>query len=231
MGTQVVWEENQPLGVGLALILSTPRAEVVQSNSSVCLILSPTHIPSLHRTRFQFSHQKAFQHVRLTSPGRASGSRTLDLDTCPQKCAAAPAVKMELLLPVLEEATKPKGNKLENRLQDKDDGKDVIANLQGFIKNLGCGHRSGVRRQLSWGAFCLQTPPALLSPATHFPAPDKRLQPWALSDGKCPREESQCFRECTDCISAWPQPSWFTGCFKKQDPVWNHCIFQSGSIL
>lgn len=64
---------------------------------------------------------------------------------CLWKPAAGPTVRSELLLPVLEEATKPKGNKLENRLQDKDNGEDVIANLQGFIKDLGCGHRTGIR--------------------------------------------------------------------------------------
>lgn len=37
---------------------------------------------------------------------------------------------------VLEEAAKPEGNKLENRFQDKDNSEDVIANLQGFVKNL-----------------------------------------------------------------------------------------------
>lgn len=70
------------------------------------------------------------------------------MGNCLQTPAAAPVAKMELLLPVLEEATEPKGDKLENRLQDKDNGEDVIANLQGFIKNLGCGHRTGVRRWL-----------------------------------------------------------------------------------
>ena len=94
---------------------------------------------------FNQSHQKMFTRVRLTSRGRASGSRTPNLGSCLQKPAAAPMVKTKLLLPVLEEATKPKGDKLENRLQDKDNGEDVIANLQGFIKNLGCGHKTGVR--------------------------------------------------------------------------------------
>lgn len=51
--------------------------------------------------------------------------------------AADPVATRDLLLPVLEEAAKPEGNKLENRFQDKDNGEDVIANLQGFVKNLG----------------------------------------------------------------------------------------------
>lgn len=59
--------------------------------------------------------------------------------------AAHLVITMDLLLPVLEEATKSKGNKLENRFHDKDNSEDVIANLQGFVKNLGCGHRTGVR--------------------------------------------------------------------------------------
>lgn len=59
--------------------------------------------------------------------------------------AAHLVITMDLLLPVLEEAAKSKGNKLENRFHDKDNSEDVIANLQGFVKNLGCGHRTGVR--------------------------------------------------------------------------------------
>lgn len=73
---------------------------------------------------------------------------TANLGSCLQKPAAAPMLKTEILLPVLEEATKAKGDELENRLQDKDNGEDVIADLQGFVKNLGCEHRTGVRCQL-----------------------------------------------------------------------------------
>lgn len=51
-------------------------------------------------------------------------------------------------LPVLEEATEPEGNELGNRLQDKDNGEDVVANLQGFVENLWCGQSAEVGRQL-----------------------------------------------------------------------------------
>jgi len=40
------------------------------------------------------------------------------------------------LLPVLEEATESKGNKLEDRLQHKYDSENVVADLQSLIQDL-----------------------------------------------------------------------------------------------
>lgn len=77
--------------------------------------------------------------------GQSMGIQDMECGQLSTEPAAGPVVTTELLLPVLEEAAKPEGNKLENRFQDKDNSEDVIANLQGFIKNLGCGHRMGVR--------------------------------------------------------------------------------------
>lgn len=117
---------------------------MVQSQSLACTIHPPAYIPSLHLPSLQQSHQKAFTPIRLTAwpePGN-SGHGMWQLSTEP---AADPVATRDLLLPVLEEAAKPEGNKLENRFQDKDNGEDVIANLQGFVKNLGWEHRTGVR--------------------------------------------------------------------------------------
>jgi len=133
--------------VSLAPILSTPKG---QSHAITFLGMhdpfSNSH-PEPPPTQVSISHtKKVFTLVRLTSLGKASGSRTQNLGSCLQKSAAAATDRPELLLPVLEEAAKPEGDKLENRLQDKDNGEDVIANLQGFIENLGYGHRTEVRR-------------------------------------------------------------------------------------
>jgi len=40
------------------------------------------------------------------------------------------------LLPVLEEATESKGNKLEDRLQHKYDSENVVADFQSLIQDL-----------------------------------------------------------------------------------------------
>lgn len=77
--------------------------------------------------------------------GHSMGIQDMERGQLSTEPAPGPVVTTDLLLPVLEEAAKPKGNQLENRFQDKDNGEDVIANLQGFVKNLGCGHKTGVR--------------------------------------------------------------------------------------
>ena len=65
------------------------------------------------------------------------------------------AAKLQPALPVLEEATEPEGNELGNRLQDEDNSEDIIANLQGFIKDLWCGQSAEVGCQLCTNRFAL----------------------------------------------------------------------------
>lgn len=64
------------------------------------------------------------------------GHRALKPQSWAAVSCSPQAAKLQPVLPVLEEATEPEGNELGNRLQDKDNGEDVIANLQGFVENL-----------------------------------------------------------------------------------------------